>query len=42
MNAQLQSKSAAVESGRARQNGLRTTNDRRIDHLPIQHEYTFT
>ncbi|MNG41705.1 hypothetical protein D3C84_1310670 [compost metagenome] len=42
MNTQFQSKSAAVESDRARQNGVRTTNDRGVDHLPIQHENTFT
>ena len=33
---------AAAESGRARQNGVRATNDRCVDHLPIQHEDAFT
>lgn len=33
---------AAVESGRARQDRLRTAYDRRIDHLPIEYEHTFT
>ncbi|KAF2394698.1 DNA-binding transcriptional activator DecR [Pseudomonas frederiksbergensis] len=31
-----------IESVRAIQNRLRTTNDRCIDHLPIQHENAFT
>ena len=32
----------AVESGRARQDRLRTAYDRRIDHLPIEYEHTFS
>jgi hypothetical protein len=42
MDAQLLSNSAGVESDRASQNGLGATNDRRVDHLPIQHENAFT
>jgi len=30
------------ELDRARQNGVRTTNDWRIDHLPIQHKNAVT